>query len=218
MSAQDPLSKREQEVLAELRRGGRVPTIAAALSISPTTVRNHLQRIFWKLGVHSQAELIEHVREHPETLKDVDAEARYWSANRRLAIEINEILEKRWGPTAFHEVVHRALPLSSAGREEWQARFTVWGRGDATSREHAAKRTEEMNQWRTLASERVERAQKAGWLRSDLSSAEFLEQLFSLLVGVAFQLLTEFEPERSATQVQVVDAFLDNLILPDFDD
>ena len=77
MSAQDALSKREQEVLVELRRGGRVPTIGAALSISPTTVRNHLQRIFWKLGVHSQAELIEHVRANPETLKDVDAEARY---------------------------------------------------------------------------------------------------------------------------------------------
>jgi DNA-binding CsgD family transcriptional regulator len=217
LSAQDALSKREQEVLAELRRGGRVPTIAATLSISPTTVRNHLQRIFWKLGVHSQAELIEHVRENPETLKDVDAEARYWSANRRLEIEINEILETRWGPTAFHEVVHRALPLTAAGREEWQARFTVWGRGDATSEEHAGKRKAEMNQWRALASERVERAQKAGWLRSDLSSAEFLEQLFSLLVGVAFQLVTEFDPGRSETQIQVVDAFLDNLIVSDSD-
>jgi len=84
-SSQSALSKREQEVLDELRNGGRVATIANKLSISPTTVRNHLQRIFWKLGVHSQAELVEHVRRHPETLSDVDAEARYWQANQSIA-------------------------------------------------------------------------------------------------------------------------------------
>ena len=218
LSAQETLSKREQEVLAELRRGGRVPTIAATLSISPTTVRNHLQRIFWKLGVHSQSELIAHVRANPETLRDVDAEARYWAGNRRLSVEIDEILKSSWGPKSFYEVVHRALPLSDAGREEWQARFTVWGRGDAISPEHAAKRRNEMNQWRDLASDRIGRAQKAGWLRSDLSCDEFLEQLFSLLVGVAFQLVTEFDPERSDTQVQVVDAFLDNLMVSESDD
>ena len=60
-----------------------------------------------------------------------------------------------------------------------------------------------------------ESAGKKAGLRSDLSSAEFLEQLFSLLVGVAFQLVTDFDPGRSETQVQVVDAFLDNLIVPE---
>ena len=224
MSVQDALSPREQEVLAELRAGGRVPTIANALSISRATVRNHLQRIFWKLGVHSQSELIEHVREHPEILRSSDAnpraqakdasssEDRYWSANRRLSVEIDQILESRWGPRVFHEVVHRALPLSEAGREEWQARFAIWSREEATSQEQATRRASEMDQWRDVASQRIKRAQSEGWLRGDLSSEDSLEQLFSLLVGVSVQLITDLEPSRSEAHVRVVDAFLDNLL------
>lgn len=61
--ALDSLSKREREVLARLVEGQRVPTIAERLFISQHTVRNHLKSIFRKLGVGSQAELIERVRE-----------------------------------------------------------------------------------------------------------------------------------------------------------
>jgi DNA-binding CsgD family transcriptional regulator len=53
------LSSREWEVLRPLLRGRRVQPIARALCISPHTVRSHLQSIFQKVGVHSQAELIE---------------------------------------------------------------------------------------------------------------------------------------------------------------
>jgi DNA-binding CsgD family transcriptional regulator len=134
--SRDSLSKREQEVLDELRNGGRVATIAQKLSISPTTVRKHLQTIFWKLGVHSQAELVEHVRQYPETLSDVDAEARYWQANQRLGAEIDE-----------------------------------------------------MEAWRSQAEQRIIKAQEEGWVRGDTTPAEILEQLFSLLVGVSFQLV-----------------------------
>jgi DNA-binding CsgD family transcriptional regulator len=224
LAALDALSSREKEVLAELRTGGRVPGIAQRLSISRATVRNHLQRIFWKLGVHSQSELIEHVREHPETLpqtnvsRDPDAERRYSSANHRLSVEIDEIVESRWGPKVFHEVVHRALPLSEAGREEWQARFAIWAQPEAASEEHAAQRADEMEQWRDFANQRIKRGQKEGWLRADVSSEEFLGQLFSLLVGVSFQLVTDSDPSRSEAQVRVVDAFLDNLLLDDSKD
>jgi PAS domain S-box-containing protein len=56
------LSGRESEVLKHIMEGGRVPAIAQELHISPHTVRNHLKSIFRKLGVSSQAELIQHVR------------------------------------------------------------------------------------------------------------------------------------------------------------
>ena len=55
----DVLSRREREVLSRLVEGQRVPTIAEQLFISPHTVRNHLKSMFRKLGVGSQAELIE---------------------------------------------------------------------------------------------------------------------------------------------------------------
>ena len=58
----DDLSLREREVLEHLMDGKRVPSIATGLHISPHTVRNHLKSTFRKLGVKSQAELIDHVR------------------------------------------------------------------------------------------------------------------------------------------------------------
>jgi DNA-binding CsgD family transcriptional regulator len=211
--SQNTLSKREQEVLDELRNGGRVTTIAQKLSISPTTVRNHLQRIFWKLGVHSQAELVEHVRQYPETLSDVDAEARYWQANQRLGTEIDELIETRWGPGVFHEIVHRALPLSDIGREEWLARLAIWTRGDTADSELSQRRIAEMEAWRSQAEQRIVKAQDEGWLRGDTTPAEILEQLFSLLVGVSFQLVADLDPKRKESQVRVIDAYIESFLV-----
>ena len=56
------LSDREWDILRLLRANQRVGVIAQYLHISPSTVRNHLKSIFQKLGVHSQMELIEHMR------------------------------------------------------------------------------------------------------------------------------------------------------------
>jgi DNA-binding CsgD family transcriptional regulator len=53
------VSGREWEVLQQILLGRRVPAIADGLHISQHTVRNHLKAIFRKLGVRSQAELIE---------------------------------------------------------------------------------------------------------------------------------------------------------------
>ncbi|MCC6874672.1 MAG: response regulator [Sandaracinaceae bacterium] len=53
------LSAREREVLDALLAHRRPPQIAEELFISPHTVRNHFKSIYAKLGVHSQAELLE---------------------------------------------------------------------------------------------------------------------------------------------------------------
>jgi PAS domain S-box-containing protein len=52
------LSARQREIVTRLMRGERVPGIAAAMHLSPATVRNHLTRVFERFGVHSQAEMI----------------------------------------------------------------------------------------------------------------------------------------------------------------
>ena len=49
-----PLTDRELEILGLLAAGSSTAAIANALSISPTTVRNHVQRIITKLQVHSR--------------------------------------------------------------------------------------------------------------------------------------------------------------------
>jgi DNA-binding NarL/FixJ family response regulator len=52
------LTARELEVLSLLAAGVRTDQIAAALVISPKTVRTHVERILGKLDVHSRAEAV----------------------------------------------------------------------------------------------------------------------------------------------------------------
>jgi pimeloyl-ACP methyl ester carboxylesterase/DNA-binding CsgD family transcriptional regulator len=58
------LTDREAEVLDAVARGLSNDEIAAALHISPKTVRNHITRIFRKLGVERRAQAIVRAREH----------------------------------------------------------------------------------------------------------------------------------------------------------
>jgi DNA-binding CsgD family transcriptional regulator len=53
------LSARQMEVVTRLLRGQRVLTIARGMFLSPSTVRNHLSTIYRKVGVGSQAELLD---------------------------------------------------------------------------------------------------------------------------------------------------------------
>ncbi len=59
-----PLTPREQDVLALLVEGADTATIASQLLIGTSTVRNHIQRILHKLGVHSRLEAVACAREH----------------------------------------------------------------------------------------------------------------------------------------------------------
>jgi len=54
----DPLSHRELLVLAEVEKGSTVGEIAAALYISPNTVKTHLRRLYRKLGVTTRPDAI----------------------------------------------------------------------------------------------------------------------------------------------------------------
>jgi putative two-component system response regulator len=54
----DDITRREHEVLGYLASGRSSPDIAAAMSISVTTARNHTQRVIEKLGAHSKLEAV----------------------------------------------------------------------------------------------------------------------------------------------------------------
>jgi DNA-binding CsgD family transcriptional regulator len=55
------LTDRQREILARLARGDRVATISRGMHLATSTVRNYLTALYRKIGVHSQAELIEHL-------------------------------------------------------------------------------------------------------------------------------------------------------------
>ena len=66
-SKRQQLTRRELEVVRVLLDNGRVASIAEELGLRPATVRNHLSRIYRKLGVHSQVELIKQLTKHRST-------------------------------------------------------------------------------------------------------------------------------------------------------
>jgi len=52
------LTKREVEILRLMANGANTKALATRLRLSPATVRNHVQNIFEKLGVHSRLEAV----------------------------------------------------------------------------------------------------------------------------------------------------------------
>lgn len=58
----EQLTSRQREIVSRLVDGQRVPTIAAALYLSQSTVRNHLAAVYRTFDVHSQPDLIELLR------------------------------------------------------------------------------------------------------------------------------------------------------------
>ncbi len=63
-TAVSPLTAREGEILRLLAEGLSVRLISQLLSIGAVTVRNHIQHIEVKLGVHSQVEAVAYAYRH----------------------------------------------------------------------------------------------------------------------------------------------------------
>jgi two-component system, NarL family, response regulator DesR len=61
---ESPLTPREHEVLAASREHVTVADLAAALFLSPGTVRNHLSSVVQKLDARNRAEAIQRAEEH----------------------------------------------------------------------------------------------------------------------------------------------------------
>ncbi len=58
------LTRRELEVLRLMMRGLNTAEAAETLHVSPATIRNHVQNIFGKLGVHSRLEAVAYATKH----------------------------------------------------------------------------------------------------------------------------------------------------------
>jgi PAS domain S-box-containing protein len=56
--AGSPLTRRELEILRLMSGGANTKIMAGKLNVSPATVRNHVQNVFGKLGVHSRLEAV----------------------------------------------------------------------------------------------------------------------------------------------------------------
>jgi DNA-binding NarL/FixJ family response regulator len=57
------LTARQFDLVARLLEGDRVPAIASTMFLSQSTVRSHLASVFRKVGVTSQQELLDLIRD-----------------------------------------------------------------------------------------------------------------------------------------------------------
>jgi DNA-binding CsgD family transcriptional regulator len=78
------LSPRERQIALSIVRGADTRQVASQLYLSPRTVRNHLQVVFRKLGVHSQVELVSRFRE-PATAPAPESDSRARAFQDRLS-------------------------------------------------------------------------------------------------------------------------------------
>jgi DNA-binding NarL/FixJ family response regulator len=67
------LSRREQEVLRELRRGRTNKEIAGRLGVSTTTINKHVQQVLQKLDVRTRAQAV--------AMADAEAAGRHYSGD-----------------------------------------------------------------------------------------------------------------------------------------
>jgi len=58
------LTRRELEILRLVASGADTKAVAERLHVSPATVRNHVQSIMGKLGVHSRLQAVAYATAH----------------------------------------------------------------------------------------------------------------------------------------------------------
>ena len=214
------LTKREKEVVLKLAQGGRVATIAEQLGISPRTVSNHLKSSFWKLGVHSQTELIALAHSEPERLglespaatplAMDELEERFQDARDKLVERVENAYEGAPDLSQLRNAVRAALPLDADRRQEWRDWLELRARSDAEGH-HAGDPQQGLETWRKMNTDRLYELQEAGLLRDELKPEELLATIGALAVGAGARLVGNASEDSEKKELSMIDAFIDSL-------
>jgi ATP/maltotriose-dependent transcriptional regulator MalT len=205
-------------VLAHLVHGERVATVAKVLFLSPLTVRNHLRSIFAKLGVHSQPELLEHVREHPDVLGDAALAAaqlddacrirEYERADRQLTERIAKAFLKPPGAERLSAILYEALPLDAERASEWRARLDLWCAA-SDSPVLAKVHRERMDGRLAQMKEQIRKAQHEGWVQPEADAEDLAQALLTLILSATIQILQH--PTSQDSQLRIIDAYVSSM-------
>ena len=208
----EPLSRRELQIVYGLLDGGRVATLAEALSLSKETIRHYLKSIFQKFGVHSQAELLAQLKRNdwqqlPAMLQSrAELEAFIDIANQRLLDRARALLGRDFDlASMMTDVVLDALPITASAQFEWKVRFQYLALHSAEDSNAAsasdalspqAKAVEASHNILSLFAEQ-------GALPPGIDVASLNHELLDLIRSVAFRLLSNTGPPGQELQALV---------------
>jgi DNA-binding CsgD family transcriptional regulator len=222
----ESLSEREKQVTAHLVAGLRVAGIARELCVSPTTVRNHLKRVFSKLDVHSQAELIELVRRDAATIAPYQPLAGLLGpAHGGLGdelVEIDRATQERIeacaafgrGIDVMKAILRAVLPLDEARRHEWRVRLAA--RVLEPEQRAVRELSGELRQkWSRKPLLRISDYQARGWIRPELDAEDVHRELVAAVHAAVMALLANDSPEEQRRQLAAIDRVLETIALSD---
>lgn len=86
------LTNREVDVLEYVYRGWRARAIGEALSLSDATIKTHMSRIYQKLGVHSQQEVISLVDTYTSKIQEDPSLMRAMKNNSDMTTAISGLM------------------------------------------------------------------------------------------------------------------------------
>ena len=223
ITGESPLTHREKEVVAELLEGGRIASIAERLGVSPRTASNHLKSAFWKLGVHSQAELIELARANAKNLgldaiqtdrsrREQDAlEGRCRDALDRMMHRIDSVYAEPPSLDNVRAAVRNALPLDAARQRDWRDWLELQSRSVPDVGAGAVTLQAVIDLWRDSHAHQLEGLQRAGRLRGDLDLEVTLRMIGATAFGAAARLLRDDSERSVERELQMLDDFIDAL-------
>ncbi|MGI9431482.1 MAG: response regulator transcription factor [Myxococcota bacterium] len=126
----EKLSEREKQIAAHIAAGLRVAGVAQEFGLAENTVRNHLKSVFSKLDVHTQSELIEHLRSRPSAVAPYNVIAglptgtdralheELAEVDRATETRIEEIVHVKGALEGMKQVLRAVLPIDEVRRRE----------------------------------------------------------------------------------------------------
>lgn len=216
----EPLTEREKQIAAHLAAGLRVAGVADEFGLAANTVRNHLKRVFSKLDLHSQSELVQFVREHPSIVAPYQAIAGLPTGSDRdlldEIVEVDRAVEKRIEASAssrrglerMKAMLRAVLPLDETRRHEWRVRLAahVVAPQQRVVRDASS---ELRRKWSAKPLGRIAEFQSRGWIREGLDAEDVRRRLFSAVYAAALALLADDSPQEERRQLAAIDELLE---------